>query len=83
MVSNLREGRLAGIWLRRVPSEPKLIALAYAIEQLLDARTLPRRLRAPCIGDAPLVRAGRIRRPSSFHIGCRRAVGLARQTDRA
>jgi amidase len=37
------KGRPAGIWLSGgFLSEPKLIALAYAIEQLLDARTPPR-----------------------------------------
>ena len=37
------DGRPAGIWLSGgFLSEPKLIALAYAIEQLLDARTPPR-----------------------------------------
>ena len=36
-------GRPAGIWLSGgFLSEPKLIAIAYAIEQLLDARTRPR-----------------------------------------
>jgi amidase len=37
------EGRPAGVWLSGgFLSEPKLIALAYAIEQLLDARKRPR-----------------------------------------
>jgi amidase len=37
------EGRPAGVWLSGgFLSEPKLIALAYAIEQLLDARRQPR-----------------------------------------
>jgi amidase len=37
------EGRPAGVWLSGgFLSEPKLIALAYAIEQLLDARTKPK-----------------------------------------
>jgi hypothetical protein len=37
------EGRPAGVWLSGGSlSEPKLIALAYAIEPLLDARKLPR-----------------------------------------
>jgi amidase len=37
------EGRPAGVWLSGgFLSEPTLIALAYAIEQLLDARKLPR-----------------------------------------
>jgi amidase len=37
------KGRPAGIWLSGgFLSEPTLIALAYAIEQLLDARTRPR-----------------------------------------
>ena len=37
------EGRPAGVWLSGgFLSEPKLIAIAYAIEQLLDARRQPR-----------------------------------------